>query len=453
MNAPLLPPAPVDERGQLDLFDYQHIRNVIGFVLGGVRRHRFLTLGAFTSVLAIGVAVALLWPRTWHAESRLLANQNQLIRALGNPRSSLPSEDPTRAAKEIVFARNNLVSLIKETNLLKSWRETRPLVVKLKDAVMRVFAGKLTEDDEIDAMVGTLEKYLKVDTDPQTVTISIDWPDPQTAYLLVETAQQNFLETRHVTEMTAISEALSILEMHAGGVQKSVEDSLHELERVREQRRAGTASPSEKGPAETAKAFAAAAAAAKEAPEPKTAGSQATEQELAQLKFLLNSKRRALIDLEEFRSRRVTELTAQLQEQKVQYADQHPVVLETRQRIDALKQDSPQITQVKGDISQLLQEYARKGGKDPDSLIEPRTPGVKRGGQQIQSGATAALSNAELADDPLVEYARNNLRVAAAKYEELMMRIDGARIEQDTARAAFKYRSLVEALVQTLRSS
>ena len=186
MNAPLLPPAPVDERGQLDLFDYQHIRNVIGFVLGGVRRHRFLTLGAFTSVLAIGVAVALLWPRTWHAESRLLANQNQLIRALGNPRSSLPSEDPTRAAKEIVFARNNLVSLIKETNLLKSWRETRPLVVKLKDAVMRVFAGKLTEDDEIDAMVGTLEKYLKVDTDPQTVTISIDWPDPQTAYLLVE---------------------------------------------------------------------------------------------------------------------------------------------------------------------------------------------------------------------------------------------------------------------------
>ncbi len=50
------------------------------------------------------------------------------------------------------------------------------------------------------------------------------------------------------------------------------------------------------------------------------------------------------------------------------------------------------------------------------------------------------MSNAELADDPLVEYARNNLRVAAAKYEELMMRIDGARIEQDTARAAFKYR-------------
>jgi uncharacterized protein involved in exopolysaccharide biosynthesis len=45
-----------------------------------------------------------------------------------------------------------------------------------------------------------------------------------------------------------------------------------------------------------------------------------------------------------------------------------------------------------------------------------------------------------LSDDPLVEFSRNNLRVAAAKYEELLMRIDSARIEQDTARAAFKYR-------------
>ncbi len=439
-----------EDRDQLDLFDYQHIRNVLGFVLGGIRRHRMLTLVTFLVVISSGAALSVLWPRTWHAESRLLANQNQLIRALGNPRSSLPSEDPTRAAREVIFARNNLVSLIKETNLLKSWQETRPLVVRVKDSVMRLVSGPLTEDDQIDAMVGTLEKYLKVETDAQTVTISIDWPDPQAAYLLVETAQQNFLETRHVTEMTAISEALSILEMHASGVQKTVEDSLHELERVREQRRTGAPSalPGQQtaatGASENARTLVGTMV-VKDAKEkepvetPKVAAvREATEQELAQLKFLLNSKRRALTDLEDFRSRRVTELSAQLQEQKVQYADQHPQVLDTMQRIEAMKQDSPQISTVKGDIAQLLQEYARKGGKDPDSLIEPRT--ARKPTRQTQVGATTALSSAELSEDPLVEYARNNLRVAAAKYEELMMRIDGARIEQDTARAAFKYR-------------
>jgi uncharacterized protein involved in exopolysaccharide biosynthesis len=430
----LTPGAPQTE---LDLFDYGLIRNVVGFIFRGVRRHRVLTLLAFLLALGLGLGVTLLLPRTWRAESRLLANQNQVIRALGNPRSSLPSEDPTRAAREIVFAHDNLVSLIKQTNLMKSWHETRPAVVKLKDLAIELVVGPMSEEDKVDAMVGTLDKRLRVDTDQQTVTISIDWPDAQAAYLLVDTAQQNFLETRHVTEMTAISEALSILEGHASNVQRTVDEALRELERVREQRRAGGGNaPTQAPPSETAAAI---APVAPSPPEPRVnARPAATEQELAQLKFLLNSKRRALADLEDFRSRRVTELTAQLQEQKVQYADQHPIVIDTVQRIAALKQDSPQMMQVKADIESVVQEYQRKGGRDPDSLVEPvravATPARRT--QQTQ----VALTNSELADDPLVEYARNNLRVAAAKYEELMMRIDGARIEQDTARAAFKYR-------------
>jgi hypothetical protein len=161
----------------------------------------------------------------------------------------------------------------------------------------------------------------------------------------------------------------------------------------------------------------------------------ATEPELAQLKFLLASKRRALADLDDSRARRLAELTGQLQEQKVQYADQHPVVLDTQQRIQAVKEDSPQMVQVKSDIEQLLAEYTRKGGLHPESLVEPT-----RGGTGRRVITQAGITTAELADDPMVEFARNNLRVAAAKYEELMMRIDGARIEQDTARAAFKYR-------------
>lgn len=430
------PVAPPDSR-ELDLFDYALIRNVIGFVFRGVGRHRLLSALVFLVVLALGLALTVLMPRTWHAESRLLANQNQLIRALGNPRTSLPSEDPTRAAREIIFAHDNLVSLIKQTGLLKNWDETRPAIVKFKDRLVRLVAGPLSDEDKIDALVGTLEKRLRVDTDQQTVTISIDWPDAQMAYLLVDTAQQNFLETRHVTEMTAISEALSILEGHAANVQRTVDEALRELERVREQRRTGAQPRPDPNanPSETGNAVAPSA----QPPEPRpNAMPAATEQELAQLKFLLNSKKRALADLEDFRSRRVTELTAQLQEQKVQYADQHPIVLDTMQRIEALKQDSPQMTQVKGDIESVIAEYKRKGGKDPDSLVEPARPSSapQRRTQQTQ----VALSSAELADDPLVEFSRNNLRVAAAKYEELMMRIDGARIEQDTARAAFKYR-------------
>lgn len=423
-----------------ELFDTTWLRHVVGFMARGVRRHRGLAAATFVVVAGLGVLAAVLMPRTYHAESRLLANQNQIIRALGNPRSSLPNEDPTRAAREIVFARDNLVTLIKQTNLMKHWAETRPAILKVRDTLVQIVAGAPTEEEKIDAMVGTLEKYLRVGTDQQTVTISIDWPDAQMAYLLVETAQQNFLETRHVTEMTAISEALSILEMHAAQVQKSVDDALHELERVRELRRKGQLSLSGATPNVEVPPAPAMPTPPPAADEPKApVVNPATEQELAQLKFLLNSKRRALADLEDFRSRRVSELTAQLQEQKVQYADQHPIVLDTLSRIEAVKQDSPQLAQVKGDIEGLIQEYKRKGGRDPDSLVEPSRP---RTSARRSTGAPASttLSASELSDDPLVEFSRNSLRVASAKYEELLMRIDSARIEQDTARAAFKYR-------------
>ena len=438
----MIEPKPLPPGTEPELFDTQLLRQMVGFVFRGVRRHRFLAALSFLVMVLLGSVAAVVLPRTFHVESRLLANNNDLIRALGNPRSSLPSEDPTRAARELVFAHDNLVSLIKQTNLMKNWEETRPGIVKLKDKVVFFVAGDPTEEDRIDAMVGLLEKKLQVGTDQQTVTISIDWHDAQMAYLLVETAQQNFLETRHVTEMTAISEALSILEMHGGQLQKMVDDALHELERVRDTRRKGSLGGpgTMPGPESGSVAF---------APEPKPqpvqdrsdAPSSATEQELAQLKFLLNSKKRALGDLEDFRSRRVTELTAQLQEQKVQYADQHPIVMDMRQRIQALKLDSPQMSHVKGDIDALEHEYRRKGGRDPEALIEPSRPrnaSMRR--VSAPQMAQAAMTNSELADDPLVEFSRNNLRVAAAKYEELLMRIDSARIEQDTTRAAFKYR-------------
>ncbi|MCU0696089.1 MAG: hypothetical protein MUC96_06145 [Myxococcaceae bacterium] len=427
---------PRQREESLELFDYALIRDVVGFVFRGIRRHRVLAAVSFVGVFALGAAGSALVPRTWHAEARLLANQNEIIRALGNPRSSLPSEDPTRAARELIFAHDNLVSLIKQTNLLKAWEEHRPPVVRLKDLLVRAVSGPLSEEDRVDAMVGTLEKRLHVVTDAQTVTISVDWQDPQTAYLLVETAQQNFLETRHVTEMTAISEALAILETHASQVQKTVDDTLHELERVREERRKGGsgASPA----AATGENAPVAVTAPPEAVEAPNAPPPATEPELAQLKYLLNSKKRALADLEDFRSRRLQELNAQLQEFRVQYADQHPVVIDAQQRIDQMKLDSPQMLQVKQDIEQLNAEYQRKGGRAPESLVEPSRSAVRPAPRRQQT--QAALSLSELADDPLVEHARNNLRVAAAKYEELMMRIDGARIEQDTARAAFKYR-------------
>jgi uncharacterized protein involved in exopolysaccharide biosynthesis len=435
-QAPNPPPRGEGEGEAADLFDYQQLKHWVGFVWRGVGRHRTLALGTFVTVLAAGALATAYFPRTYHVESKLLANRSQVIRELGNPRSNLQGDDPTRAAEETIFARDNLVALVRQTNLIQRWQETRAPVLRLKDAVVGLVAGPMTDEDKLDAMVGTLEKKLRVQVDSKTVTILIDWPDAQLAYQIVEAAQQNFLETRHVTEMSAISEALSILEVHASRVQDQMDDALAELEKTRETRRKGlrpAAVPATEGSAPVAPAP------PQPAPEPgRSAVAMANDSELAQIKFLIASKKRAAADLEDFRARRLAELTAQLAEQRVQYADQHPVVLDTLSRIEALKQDSPQLIQLRQDAADLVAEYRRKGGGDPDSLIEPRRN--QRTPRAVQAQAQSALSLNELSEDPTVEFARTNLRMATAKYEELMMRIDAARIELDTARAAFKFR-------------
>jgi uncharacterized protein involved in exopolysaccharide biosynthesis len=426
-----------------ELFDLRYVKNLIGSFVRAIGRHRVLTVAVFVLVTALGLSTLALLPKTWHVEAKLLASRSQVIRALGNPRGpGLQTEDPTRAAEEIVYAHDNLVTLIKQTHLLERYEATRSPAIRVRDAVVSALEGPKTEDDKLDAMVGTLEKKLKVSTDPQTVALSVDWPDPQMAFQIVETAQENFLEQRHVTEMAAISDALSILEAHARTVQKTVESALQELQWVRESRR--------KGALGAANAMAGSELARQTVPEPKepsepadplAAVHAANEQELQQLKFLIQSKRRALADLEEFRTRRVSELQAQLAEQRVQYALQHPIVMDTLQRIQALEADSPQMSQVKRDIDELLREFRAKGGKNPDSLVEPSSPRSGRS-RAVQAAMPASVvqSVADLDEDPLVQFARDNLRVASAKYEELTMRIDAARIEQDTARAAFKYR-------------
>src|SRR6202012_5600115 len=103
-------------------------------------------------------------------------------------------------------------------------------------------------------------------------------------------------------------------------------------------------------------------------------GEAAPEGELNRIKFMLRAKRRAIQDLEDFRAKRLAELQNQLAEQKVIYSDQHPVIIDTQQRITALNQESPQVSALKRDVEDLTDEYKRRGGQNPDSLVEPQRP-------------------------------------------------------------------------------
>ncbi len=432
-----------EEAADADLFDYAAIKQWLGFIFRSLGRHRIA--GVFAGLMVFAMALFLVWvvPKKYESRAKLLANRNSLMAQLGNPHRSnnFDTDGPTRAAQETVMARDNLVSMVKQTKLLEHWEAHRHPVMRLKDNLMKSIGGEQTEDQRLDNMIGTLEKRLNVYTGEGTVIIEIYWPDANMARQLVETAQQNFLEARHVSEVSAISETISILEMHASETQTAIEEAVSNVQKVADERR-GQAKKDAKAAAVPAPTV------LRRLP---AANTETPTQELSQLKFLIRTKRRSIQDLEEFRNHRLTELQGQLAEQKVIYSANHPVVVDIEQRIDALQKESPQIEALKKDEAALIDEYKSRGGRDVNAATEPGTGATVRR-NDYDSDSVLREVMPDLRDDPAVSVARAQLAMATSRYQDILMRIDAARIELDTARAAFKYRYTVVSPAQTPRN-
>jgi uncharacterized protein involved in exopolysaccharide biosynthesis len=422
----LPPPAPLDD-GSADLFDYQLVRDWAGFVLGSFGRHRLLGITCLLTVMLGAVGAAAFLPRKYESSTKLLTHQTGFMTSLSNPYHGGQDEGPTRAARERVLARDNLEKIVTQTDLIAQWQLTRNPVLKMKDQLVQLMSGPWSQEDWMDIMVGTLEKRLSVATDEGTVEIHVAWPEPVMARRIVEAAQQNFLEQRHVSEVAAISEAIGILEIHASQTQTAIDEALANLQRVIDER---------------SKPARGAAPAVAPAPPPKPVvrekPAEVPSQELAQLKFLLRSKQRAITDIEEFRNRQLTELRTNLEQQRVIYNNGHPVILELQQRIDAMQKDSPQLMTLKRDEAELVAELEAKGGGREERVADTTLLPVRRTSSAMET--SLAQLAPDLERDPAVTVAQDQLRVALARYQELLMRVEAARLELDTARAAFKYR-------------
>jgi uncharacterized protein involved in exopolysaccharide biosynthesis len=400
----------------LELVDLKKLRDYLLFVLHSVRRHPLVAAGTFVLVVGLTLLQLALLPRYYHVEAELLAQRNLMMPALGNPGRNVPTDAdaPTRAAPETVRRRDNLISLMKQTNLLERWDQTKAPVIKLRDWVVRLVSPP-TEEERQDELIEMLEKRLYVFAGEGTVTIAIDWPDAQLAFQLVETAQQNFLDSRHANEVSSIAEAISILERHAAEVQQSIDLAMEEIKRVE--------------PAHTVRAVPLGLV------RRKAVEQSAQPSEVSQLKTLLDGKRRAIRDLEAFRTRRLTELKEELDKQKQTYADAYPTVARLKESIAAMTADSPQLAELRREEHELASEYNQAGGDRPP----PERESEVRLAPQL-SEARRVLSAGSDASAEQYAYAKARLRFAMNNYDSLIDRLDAARIELDTARAAFKYR-------------
>jgi len=428
MSAPLPGQLPSPPTENADLFDFGQIRDYLGFVRRAVGRHKLLVLIAWISVMGVAAGTLAILPRSYHVETKILAQQNHVIAALGNPNRTVPrdADAPTKAASETVLRRDNLISLIKQTDLVDQWEATRAPANRMKDWVMKVLKGPPTEEDRVDALVGLLEKKLQVQIGEGTVIIMIDWPNDEMAFRLVEAAQQNFLEARHVSEISSISEAISILEGHAAGVRETIDGALERIQRFNAKQAPQLGKVAVAGP---------------------SAAKKALQREREQVSEMLTAKKRAISDLGEFRLKRLSELQTKLAELRTNYSDIHPEVQSTQQSIAALGKDSVQLSDLKKDEESLKAELSRLDkaiAEAPAASPTGASATMDEALKAIDTEGTPVAPRPSAQDNEkeaqAVEFAKARMSVALSKYDDLLERIDSAKIELATARAAFKYR-------------
>ena len=120
----------------------------------------------------------------------------------------------------------------------------------------------------------------------------------------------------------------------------------------------------------------------------------------------------------------------------------HPAVLEVERKIEAARSEAPELVTLRSEERDLLARIAAANdtrAATPAAATTQVLVPVPVATSPLQREPHGVLP-LPAADDTLVEAQRQKLQSATIKYQDLMDRIDSARIELETARAAFKYR-------------
>jgi len=412
------PPPPQEIEGaNADLFDYARLRDYLGFAVSSVRRHLKLVGVVFSMMLLFGYLAVLVLPKTYHSEIKIQAQRNQVISTVtGLDRPLDTFDSPTRAASDTVLRTDNLVSLVRKTKLVGTWDANRAPVQKLKDSLIRMIRKPMTDQQKEDVLVGTLEKKINVAVLDETVTIEVDWWDAATAYKLTVAAYENFLEARQFIEVSAISEAIGILENRLDEERDKVNASVDKVMQLR-------AKAAPKGVAAAPRAVVRRAA-------------PVADPEIQRLRDSLQAKQRAIAEMDDARRRAITALETKMTSLQEVYSEFHPEVVDLRDTIRQQRaSEPPQLVAAKQEYRAMEEEYQRRGGP----ALEAQK-GVTHLVNSALPVEALRLAQTDEVEQPETEQAKNELRYAVGRYSSLAERIDSAKLGRDTQRAAFRYR-------------
>jgi uncharacterized protein involved in exopolysaccharide biosynthesis len=407
------------------VFDLPRMLEMLLFPLRCVRRHTRLALGTLAAFVALGTVGFLAMPQDFVVESKILTRRNMVLPALGNPRRTVPTESdaPARLANEVVTSRENLIEVIKATGLLTGWPRTLPATTQAIEYIRQQLKGERDERERYDVLVKQLQRRIYVlggDDREGMVTIGARWSDPALALKIAKKAQDRFLAQRYEQDVSLVQVSVGILGRYverAGSNMTAAMDELRSMPGVK------VSLPEVSGYAVNART---------------AARSRAVTAEQSRLQTALQNVRNVLAQQEAGFAGRQTEANAKLADLETKYGPNHPEVMAARGVAEQAAAPWSSLATLRREEGQLVAQLARIGttvAEQPDVSAELAL--------QRQGFEKLLRQRSDTIEDPRITNARSQLKIATTTYEDLLDRQEAAKIELETARAAFKYRYVV----------
>jgi hypothetical protein len=407
------------------VLDFEWLTDLLRFPFGALARHRALAFVAAGSVFGAALLAAIFMPRTYEVESRILTRRSMVLPALGNPRRTVPTESdaPARLAVEAVMSRENLAGIIDSTGL----RAIIPQLVtpprRAYESLRELVKEPRTPAEQRDMLIKLLEKKMIVAADDDkegTVAIGIRWRHPASALAIVEAAQSSFLGKRYEQEVELLNESIGILERYVGTANESIARSMSNLRGLPGVRVSETDAQRLTASSQS------------------TARTRAINSEMARAQAQLTSVRGALSQQEAAFTQRVSTAQARLTELESQYGTAHPEVAAARKALESAMQQPTSLRALRSEEQVLVDQLAQLGAAVPGST----EAGAELAMQRLNF-ERLMRERADSLEDPRLTYGRSQLKIAITNYEDMLERLEAARIELETARAAFKHRYTV----------
>jgi uncharacterized protein involved in exopolysaccharide biosynthesis len=423
--------------------DLQKIAETTGFVLRAAARRRILAVSTFLVIATLGVTIGATMPRTYTAQVKLFAQPSNAIHILGGGLPQLDNaavDNPIKNVSSMIMRRDNLVGLVRDSNLVERMRETRPRALRLKDRALGAIFGKPSPEDAQQAVVYTLEKNLEVVTDEptSTVTITVDWSDPQLTFDLANLVQRNFLEARYDSEVAMVTDSISVLEDHAKTEMGLVDAELDAYQKTV----ANWVAKQGPSPGRTVRVYAPAVRAFVNAhlatgPDPG-------------LVRALEEKRVEIRAEEEAHQHSVEGLRQQLVEAQLTLTPMHPTVVALQQQLEAMSQPPPELVQLRGEERTLMGQIATPAASAaaaPSPVASPKPAPHDETEADADAGSDFLAGGldvpAALDRDGQLQLAQSKLQSAIHGYDEALRRLDAAKVELEITRTAYKHQYTV----------